>query len=70
MTIYEATIIIIQIEFKWIKTEILIANLLHLLLLFYSIKNDLDDDTIGNRETLLSVNLESCDISCSQIIPV
>lgn len=70
MTIYEATIIIIQIEFKWIKTEILIANLLHLLLLFYSIKNDLDDDTIGNRETLLSVNLESCDISCSQIIPM
>ena len=70
MTIYEATIIIIQIEFKWIKTEILIANLLHLLLLFYSIKNDLDDDTIGNRETLLSVNLESCDISCSKIIPV
>ena len=57
MTIYEATIIIIQIEFKWIKTEILIANLLHLLLLFYSIKNDLDDDTIGNRERLLSVNI-------------
>ena len=70
MTIYEATIIIIQIEFKWITTEIVIANLLHLLLLFYSIKNDLDDDTIGNRETLLSVNLESCDISCSQIIPM